>query len=158
MVSTVTSQKEGCRFEPAGWLGSFCVKFACSLCVAVVSYVSPQPKDMQVRLIIDSKLPVGVNGSMNGCSVINWSRVYPTSRPMSAGIGSSPPDCEQDKLLHIMDGWIDNTDMHLFCTIMSISTFDTSNPIVLIIDLKHRTCTVIEYFHTVTLFVGDCLT
>ncbi len=58
----------------------------------------PRSKDMQVRLIGDSKSPVGVNVSVNGClslyvsPVMNWRLVQdvPCPCPMSAGIGSSP--------------------------------------------------------------------
>merc|ERR1712035_185044 len=52
----------------------------------------PQSKDMHVRLIGDSKLSVGVNVRVNGCSslcvgpAINW-----RLRPKTAGIGSSTP-------------------------------------------------------------------
>ncbi|XP_067344152.1 sorting nexin-29 isoform X2 [Channa argus] len=35
------------------------------------------------------------------------SRVYPTSRPVTAGIGSSPCDPEQDKQIQIMYEWMD---------------------------------------------------
>ena len=60
----------------------------------------PQSKHMQtgVRLIGDSKLPVGVNVTMNGCSCSSalryagdLSRMYPSSCPMWAGSGSSLP-------------------------------------------------------------------
>ncbi len=51
------------------------------------------------RLIGDSKLPVGVNVSVNGClslyvsPVMNWRLVQgePRPRPVSAGTGSKPP-------------------------------------------------------------------
>ncbi len=57
---------------------------------------SPKPR----RLIVgDSKLPTGVNVSVNGClclyvsPVMNWHlvQVVPRRCPLSAGIGSSPP-------------------------------------------------------------------
>ncbi len=67
--------------------------------VCVPSDFLPQSQDMQVRLIGDSKLPVGVNVSVNGClslyvsPVRNWQLVQgePRPCPMSAGIGSSAP-------------------------------------------------------------------
>ncbi len=49
----------------------------------------PQSKDMQVRLSRDSKLLVGVNGCL--FLRVSLSRMYPTSRPLSAEIDSSPP-------------------------------------------------------------------
>lgn len=42
---------------------------------------------MQVRLIVDSKSPIGVKGVIPG----DLSRVYPASHPVSAGIGYSFP-------------------------------------------------------------------
>ena len=75
----------------------FCVEFACSPRVSVgffsgFSGFLSQSKDMQVRFIVDSKLPVGVNVSVNGClslcvsPVIVWRPVHgvPRLRPMSA--------------------------------------------------------------------------
>jgi len=35
--------------------------------VSAWDFFPPQSKDMQVRLIGDSKLPIGVKASMNGC-------------------------------------------------------------------------------------------
>jgi len=61
----------------------------------------PLSKNMHVRLIGDSKLSLGVSVSVCVfacpvclCVALWWtgdlSRVYPASRPMTAGIGSSP--------------------------------------------------------------------
>ncbi len=94
MVSTVASQQEGSGFESA-FLCGVCVF---SPCVGFFSGYSgfSQPKDMQVRLIGDSKLPVALNASVNGClslcvnPVIDLSTVYLAFWPMSAGIGSKP--------------------------------------------------------------------
>ncbi len=38
------------------------------------------------------------------------SRVYPVSRPMSHGIGSSPPATLKDKQVQLKDGWVDYHD------------------------------------------------
>lgn len=46
----------------------------------------PQPKDILVWVICDSKLAVGVNASVNG----DLSRVFPNSHPMTGGMGSTP--------------------------------------------------------------------
>lgn len=99
-ANTFTSQQEGSGLEPASRSGPFCVcvEYACS-CRACVGFL-PQSKDTQVRLIGNSKLPVGVNLSVNGCLILyvgcdvlwyagDLSRVYRASRPVSAGIGSS---------------------------------------------------------------------
>ena len=61
----------------------------------------PLTKNMHVMLTGDSKLSLGVSVSVDGCltclclcgPVMDWRpvQVYPTSRPMTAGIGSSPP-------------------------------------------------------------------
>ncbi|MEQ2251209.1 hypothetical protein ILYODFUR_008552 [Ilyodon furcidens] len=52
-------------------LGSFCVEFACSpVHVWVFSRYSgflPQSKNMTVRFIGLSKMPLGVNGCVHGC-------------------------------------------------------------------------------------------
>ncbi len=85
MVSIVASQQKGSGFEtrsfcltsggscaryPAG-VGPVCMEFACSLMSVLVpsgySGFVPQSKDMQVGLIGDCKLPVGMNVSVNGC-------------------------------------------------------------------------------------------
>ena len=71
MGSTVASQREGRGFDSRA--GPFCVEFACSPRVSVGSLrvlrFLPQSKDMQDgdRFIGDSKCPVGVNVSVNGC-------------------------------------------------------------------------------------------
>lgn len=49
----------------------------------------PQSKDMQARLTGYSKLPIGVNVSVNGC--LYMSKVYTAARTMTAGIFSHPP-------------------------------------------------------------------
>ena len=61
----------------------------------------PPSKNMHARLIDESKLSLGVSVSVHGCvslclCVALWctgdlSRVYPASRPMTAGIGSTEP-------------------------------------------------------------------
>lgn len=62
------------------------------------SDVLPRSNDTQVGLVCDPELPVGVNVSVYSClfvSALRWtsslSRMYPASRTMSAGKGSSPP-------------------------------------------------------------------
>ena len=57
----------------------------------------PLTKNICVRLIGQTKLPVGVSVNMHSCLSLYWpsdgldypSRVYPDIRPMAAGIGSS---------------------------------------------------------------------
>ena len=55
----------------------------------------PQSKNMVIRLIGDSNLPLGV--SVNGCLTLyvalpsTADQVYPASRPMTTGIASSTP-------------------------------------------------------------------
>lgn len=66
VISTVASQQEDSGIQHT------CVEFACSprACMSSFGFL-PQTKNMQVRLIGDSKLPIGVNVSVNGC-VIDW--------------------------------------------------------------------------------------
>ncbi len=78
MVSTVASQQEGSRFKP--------VAFACSLQAPGVLLKS---RDMQVRLTGGSKLPVGVNVSVNGCLSLCVSPVT-AWRPVQGGPHLSP--------------------------------------------------------------------
>ncbi len=59
----------------------------------------PQSTDMQVRLICDSKLPVGV--SVSGCLSLYVG-------PMPAGIGSSTPTTHLT-ISNIENGWMDYT-------------------------------------------------
>ena len=62
----VAAQQEATEFDSE--TGRFCVKFACSPCVWwVLSGFLPQSKNMQseCRLIGDSKLPVGMNVSVD---------------------------------------------------------------------------------------------
>ncbi len=67
----------------------------------------PSHLDMQVKLIGNSKFPVGVTVSMNGCpclcvsQVIDW--CVPASRLMSAGIDSSP---HLNPLKGTANGWM----------------------------------------------------
>ena len=101
VVSTVASQQEGSRFDRH--LGPFCVSlhvlFVYAWVLSGYSGFLPPSKYMHVRLIGDSKivLSVSVSVSVHGClsrlSLCGpvMSRVYPASRSMTAGIGSSPP-------------------------------------------------------------------
>ncbi|XP_061641587.1 ethanolamine kinase 2 isoform X1 [Phyllopteryx taeniolatus] len=77
-----------------------CVEFACSprACVGFLRALRFPPTSQKHALIGDSKLPVGMTVSANGCLFLcalrlagNQFRVYPTSCPMTAGIGSSTP-------------------------------------------------------------------
>ena len=79
MVSAVASRQEGSGFESE--LRRFCAEFACSPRVRVgLLRVLRFPPTVQktcktgVRLIGDSKLPVGVNGcsSLYVSPVMNW--------------------------------------------------------------------------------------
>merc|ERR1712237_17615 len=98
------------RVRHRAWAGGFSVWSLHVLHVSawVLSGFSgflPQSKDtlIGVRLIGDSKLPVGVNVLVDGCLSLcclsicalrltgDQPRVYSASRPMAAGIGSSPP-------------------------------------------------------------------
>jgi len=90
VVSTVTSQREGSRFDPH--LGPFCVESACSPRVCVGSLqvlrLPPVQKNMHVRLIGVSKLSLGV--SLHGClslcgPVMDW-------RPVQGEPRLSPDD------------------------------------------------------------------
>ena len=72
MVSGVPSQREGPGLIPGS--GCFCVEFACSPCVCVgsvqllwLSSTVQKHAKLAVRLIGQSKLPVGVNVSEDGC-------------------------------------------------------------------------------------------
>ena len=47
-----------------------------------------QTKNMHLRVIVNSKLSLGMSVSVYVS--LTLSRVYPASRPMTAGIGSSP--------------------------------------------------------------------
>ena len=73
VVSTVASQQEGPGFDSGS--RSFCVEFVCS------SH-SPKTCKLGVRLIDHSKLPVGVNVSLDVClslcvsPAINWRLVH----------------------------------------------------------------------------------
>ncbi len=75
MVSTVSSQQEGSGFEPHLSVWSLHVV---SVSTWVPSGILLQSKAMQVGLIGNSKLPVGVNVSMDCClslrvsPVMNW--------------------------------------------------------------------------------------
>lgn len=64
-ISTVTSQQERSGFEFTGWLGTFCVEFACSSCVGSLQVVQLPPTDTHLELMGVSKLAVGVKVSMN---------------------------------------------------------------------------------------------
>merc|ERR1712035_272647 len=106
VVSTAASQQEGPEFDPpAPRLGqglsvrSLHVLPVPAWVLSGYSGFLPQSKDMHVRLIGNSKLSVGVNVRLNGCSslcvgpAINWRLVQgvPRLRPKTAGIGSSTP-------------------------------------------------------------------
>merc|ERR1712035_232177 len=74
VVSTAASQQEGPEFDPpAPRLGqglsvrSLHVLPVSAWVLSGFSGFLPQSKDMHVRLIGDSKLPVGVNVSVSGC-------------------------------------------------------------------------------------------
>ncbi len=75
MVSTVALQQEGPGFDT--WLSMWNL-YVLPVTVWVPSgnaSVLPQSKDMQATLTGDSKLPVGVNVSMNGCFSLYVSHV-----------------------------------------------------------------------------------
>lgn len=61
-------------FEPSGQLGPSCVELTCSPRTCMGSLQVPcflsQAKDMQVRLIDDAKLSVGVTARVNGCQSV----------------------------------------------------------------------------------------
>lgn len=59
-ISTVTSQQEHSGFKFTGWLGTFCVEFACSSCVGSLQVVQLPPTDTHRELMGVSKLAVGV--------------------------------------------------------------------------------------------------
>lgn len=60
VVSIVTS-KQGLAFKSCGWQPSLCL---CGFPLGSLGFI-PQAKDMQVRLTGYSKLPTGVNVSVN---------------------------------------------------------------------------------------------
>ncbi len=102
----MTEIHEGSAYKSRGW------RFGISPCLrGFVSAFLPQSADMQIRLIGDSKLPIGVNVGLNDCLslyvglVMNWRHVQGECcpRPVSAGIGFSPLDPAIDKRLHIMN-------------------------------------------------------
>ncbi len=74
MASTVASQQEGSGFKPTGQLGPFCVEFACSP-RACVGFLPVLPPTIQIRLIGDSKLSVGVN--VKTFTVLNYEAFEP---------------------------------------------------------------------------------
>lgn len=88
MVSTVASQQDdpGIDSRIRG-----CVEFGCSPCVCVsffrYSCFLQQSKDVHIRLTVDSKVAVGVNGSLSLCVRLVICTVYGSSHP---GICSSP--------------------------------------------------------------------
>ncbi len=156
MVSTVASQQEDPRFKSRStcltsreswvWYRLGRGLSVWSLHVLPVSawvlsgYSSflPQSKDMQFRLIGDSKLPVGVNVSVNGClslyvsPAVNWRLVQgvPHPHPMLAGIGSSPPGYPaKDKPLR---KWMNeclkwSVKLGLFCDIFVLNNSELLN-------------------------------
>ena len=87
----------------------------------------PLSKNMHVRLIGDSKLSLVVSVGVVVClvclCVVLWwtgdlSRVYPASRPMIAGIGSSPPWPDwRIKRVYKMD-WLDG-----WCSLGGVTYF-----------------------------------
>ncbi len=99
---SVGSQQVGSGFETVGFsVWPFCVKSTSSLCVfSGCSGCLPQTKNTQVRLICNSKLPVGVNVSMSVsmCQTGDLSRVYPASPNVT------PRDPLKDKQVQLMDG------------------------------------------------------
>ncbi len=101
----------------------------------------PLSKDMQIRLIGDSKLPAGVNVSVNGClslyvsPAMNRRLVQGVScpRPVSVGISSSPSSpltptspCTpaKDERVLIMDGWMDFSAVPIYTNLMPGTTHD----------------------------------
>lgn len=87
IVSTVISQREGSG-EPADWLGSFCVQFKCS---PLSLRRPPQSKDMKVSLNVDSKLPVGVHVSANGCLSVSPVILTCPLNKHQLGLAPAPP-------------------------------------------------------------------
>lgn len=82
------------------------MEFACPSHTCVSHPVSTHsPKNALVRLISESKLAVGVNIMVNGCVMLQQTgkkpRIYPSSPPMTAGIGFNKRqnmDCSQISL------------------------------------------------------------
>ena len=75
MAITVDLKQEGREFYSC----AFCVAFACALYICMGTLVSSQKyAKLGVRLISYSKLPIGMNVSMDGClslymsSAMNW--------------------------------------------------------------------------------------
>lgn len=66
VVSTATSQQDGCGSKSTGWPEPFCMEYPPSP-MSVCSDFLRQSKDTHVRLIDVSKLPVGENVSVKGC-------------------------------------------------------------------------------------------
>ena len=106
-------------FKPAGRF--FCVDVL-SLCGFPLGASSHSPETR--RLIGDSKLPVGVNVSMNGClcpwvsAVINWLSVQAIPR-LSPNICPDwlqppPPHNPPKDIINIwMDGWMHRSCIHV---------------------------------------------
>ena len=102
-------------FQVRSPAGSVCVESACSPRVCVGSLrvlrVPPTVQTHAVRLTGDSELSLGVSvcGRLSLCGpVMDWRPVQgdPASRPMTAGIGSSPPATRPTDYVGIENGWM----------------------------------------------------
>ena len=100
IIHPATLQYMTCPTVLGSNLCGVCMLFSCIWGMRVSSRYSgflPHSKDMQVRLIARSKLPVGMSVWVNGVWALWWignlSRVgcIPVSPPMHAGIGSRRP-------------------------------------------------------------------
>lgn len=88
VASSVTSQKEDPSFKPSS--KPLFVELSCSLCAprCHVLWILPQSKVMNIRLIGNIKLVIGVNKGMNSClspsplqQTDTLSRVYTPTLP-----------------------------------------------------------------------------
>ena len=85
MVSTVASQQEGSWFKPVWGLHVFPVL---AWVFSRYSGLLSQSKDMHVKLIGGSKLPVGMRASVHGClptrdPVMDWRPVQSVPLPFT---------------------------------------------------------------------------
>lgn len=112
VVNTVASQQEGSGFKML--LGQDISVWSLHILLVpmwVLASFLPQSQDMHNRLTDDSKLTLGVCVSgavVHLCMALWWTgeltRMY-LFHPMSAG-SFQPPHLSQDKLVHMMDGYI----------------------------------------------------
>ncbi len=143
MACTVASQQEGSEFEPTGRLEPLCVEFVCGVCMFSLRGFSPgtlasshNPKNTQVRLTGDSKLPVNVNVSVSSLQSLYVSRVTDW-RPVQGAPRLSPSaswDCLQHPCDPLKDKryrrWMDvrlsSTDALMFWPDSSLPVLETT--------------------------------